>query len=148
MNYKNGTIIEENDQYRFILSEDNSVLMFDWKHIKGLVVENFQSGIIEFAAQCKLHKPTRAVIDAVELDQNSPAVAWLRGKNTDKAKDDYQTWWAREIVPMYHDSGIVSLAVGTGDPSAPGELPETPPEINFKIGYFTNFESAMQWKVA
>lgn len=147
MSFKNGKIIEENERYSFVLTEDKTVLMFSWKHIEGLIVEIFQKGIAEFAAQCKAHKPTRAVIDAAELDQGSPAVAWLRGQNTDTDKEDYITWWTREIVPMFHDAGIVSLAVGTGDPNAPGELPEIPPGVNFKIGYFPSFESAMQWKV-
>ena len=69
--------------------------------------EAFQSGISGFAAQCKVHKPTRAVIDAAALDQDSPAVAWLRGQNADTEREGYMTWWTREILPALHDAGIV-----------------------------------------
>lgn len=87
------------------------------------------------------------VIEAADLDQSSPAVAWLHGNNSETQTEDYMTWWTREIVPLYHDAGIVSLAVDTGDPNAPGELPKIPPEVNFRIGYFPNLEAAMQWNV-
>ncbi len=147
MSLESGKAIEENERYSFVLAEDKASLMFIWKHIEGLVVEQFQGGISGFAAQCRTHKPARAVIDAAALDQGSPAVAWLRGQNTDTGREDYMTWWTREILPLLHDAGIVSLAVGTGDPNAPGELADIPPGVNFRIGYFPNFESAMQWNV-
>jgi len=57
------------------------------------------------------------------------------------------TWWTREVMPLLNDAGIVSLAVGTGDPNAPGELPEDPPGVKFKMGYIPNFDIAMQWNV-
>jgi len=120
--------------------------MFNWRYVEGLSVIDFQKGITGFAFVCKEYKPNYAVIDASELDQNSPAVAWLHGHISNSEKEDYMTWWSREIVPVYHDSGIVSLAVGTGDPNAPGELSNIPPEVKFKIGYFPNFKSALQWK--
>lgn len=31
--------------------------------------------------------------------------------------------------------------------NAPGELPDTPPGVKFKIGYFSSIESALQWEV-
>ena len=147
MGNKDGTTIEENEQYKFVLAENKATLIFSWNHIEGLSAESFRAGIAGFAAQCKAHKPQRAVIDAAALDQGSPAVAWLRGQDADTGKEDYMTWWAREIRPLLNEAGIGSLAVGTGDPNAPGELPEVPPGVNFKIGYFPTLESAMQWKV-
>lgn len=146
MIFEDGDLIEENEQYSFVLFDDRRVLLFSWKHIKGLVVENFQQAIARFAAECAARRPVHAVIDAVALDQGSPAVAWLRGHHRDNHIEDYHTWWSREILPLYHDAGIVTLAVGTGDPGAPGELSDTPSEVKFKIGYFSSCESAMQWK--
>ncbi len=52
----------------------------------------------------------------------------------------------REIVPVYHEAGIASLAVATGDPNAPGELADIPPGVNFRMGYFPDLASAMRWK--
>jgi len=143
----NEKIIEENSQYTFLFNKEEMVFMFRWKFVDGLDVDYFEKGITAFALLCKEYKPRYAVIDASELDQNSPAVAWLHGRISNTQEEDYMTWWLREIVPIYHDSGIVSLAVGTGDPNAPGELSNSPPEVKFKIGYFQKFESALQWKV-
>ncbi len=145
MNLENGKIVEENEKYSFVLTADKTVLAFGWKHAAGLAVEDFQKGIAGFAAQCKTHKPARAVIDAAALDQGSPAVAWLRGQNPDTDREDYNTWWTRVVLPVLHEAGIVSLAVGTGDPNAPGELGQVPPGVNFKIGYFPDFDAAMAW---
>jgi len=75
MSLNNGNTIEENKQYSFVLAGDKATLMFIWKPIEGLVVEQFQRGISGFAVQCKTHKPSRVVIDAAALDQGSPAVA-------------------------------------------------------------------------
>jgi hypothetical protein len=146
MSLKNGSMIDENSHYSFVLSEDKQALLFNWKHVEGLSVQDFRRGIAEFADQCKKHKPTRAVIDATELDQGSPAVAWLRAQNIDTDEEAYVKWWTREIVPVYHDAGISSLAVATGDPNAPGELANLPPEVNFKVGYFPDLETTLQWK--
>ena len=146
MSVQNGKLLDENDAYSFVLSEDKQVLLFNWKHVKGLSVQIFQKGISEFAGQCKTHKPAHAVIDASALDQGSPAVAWLRSQSTDTDAEEYMTWWAREIVPVYHDAGISSVAVATGDPNAPGELSSLPPEVNFKMGYFPDLESSLGWQ--
>ena len=89
MSMKNGRMIDENSQYSFLLSEDKQALLFNWKPIKGLSAQDFRKGIAEFAGQCKKHRPTRAVIDATALDQGSPAVAWLRAKNTDANEEAY-----------------------------------------------------------
>ena len=149
MNTRKKILFEENDGYGFSLSDDKSVLSFFWKHIEGLSVEMFGKGSADFAARCKNHKPARAVVDAAELDQNIPTVAWLRGQSVDTDKGDYTSWWVREIVPFFHDAGIVSPAVGTGDPNAPGagERPEMPPGVNFRVGYFSSFDSALNWNV-
>jgi len=48
-------------------------------------------------------------------------------------------------VPIYHEAGIDTLAVGTGDPNAPSELENSPPGVNFKIGYFSDLEAALAW---
>lgn len=146
MSMKNGRKIFENNQYSFVLSEDQQALLFDWKHVKGLSAQDFRKGIADFAGQCKKHKPARAVIDATQLDQTSPAVAWLRAKNADTNEEAYGQWWAREIVPVYHAAGVSSLAVATGDPNAPGELTNLPPEVHFKVGYFPDLETALQWR--
>lgn len=146
MYIRNGKIVEESSQYSITLNEDKTALIFSWQYIKGLSINDFQKGISEFAVECNNHKPNYAVIDASNFDQDSPAIAWLQDRITNSQKENYMTWWSREIVPIYHDAGIISLAVGTGDPNAPGELPNTPPGVKFKIGYFPNFESALQWK--
>ncbi|MGH1541196.1 MAG: hypothetical protein ACRBHB_12290 [Arenicella sp.] len=146
MNTHTEKVLENNDYYTFYLTEDDAVLVFDWKPIKGLSINSFQSAIAEFAAQCEQHKPTRAVIDAAALDQQSPAVAWLRGQNNEEGEPEYLSWWMSNIVPHYNNAGILSLAVGTGDPNAPGELPEAGPEVNFKMGYFQDFATAIQWQ--
>jgi len=52
----------------------------------------------------------------------------------------------REIVQVYNDAGVVSLAVATGNPQAPGELPQVPPGDEFKIGYFNGLDDATGWK--
>ena len=85
------------------------------------------------------------MIDATALDQSSPAVSWLRAQHVAGEKEDYQTWWMRDIVPAYHDAGVVCLAVGTGNPDAPGELAGIP-GVNFKIGYFPDINTALGWK--
>lgn len=146
MSLKNGSMIVENSHYSFVLSEDKQALLFNWKRVEGLSVPDFRKGIAEFAGQCKKHKPTRAVIDATKLDQGSPAVAWLRAQNADTGEEAYVKWWAREIVPVYHDAGISGLAVATGDPNAPGELANIPPGVKFKVGYFPDLETTLQWK--
>jgi hypothetical protein len=48
-------------------------------------------------------------------------------------------------VPIYHESGIDTLAVGTGDPNAPGVIENSPPSVDFKIGYFSDIEAALAW---
>lgn len=148
MSLENGSLIEENDQYRFVQSADKRALLFEWKHIDGLGIDDFRKGITEFASQCKIHRPVYAVIDAAALDQSSPAVAWLRAQDTGAGREEYSTWWARDIVPIYHAAGISSLAVGTGDPNAPGELASRPLGVNFKMGYFPDLDSALRWQPA
>ena len=146
MSLKNVSMIDENSHYSFVLSEDKQTLLFSWKPIAGLSAQDFRRVIAAFADQCKKYRPTHAVIDATALDQTSPAVAWLRAQNIDAEEEAYAKWWAREIVPVYHDAGISSLAVATGDPNAPGELANLPPGVNFKIGYFPDVETTLQWK--
>ncbi len=138
--------LERNEAYGFNLTEDGKVLLFTWYHVPGLSVALFQSGITDFARRCKAHKPSYAVINASALDQNSPAVAWLRSHAAESEVEDYNSWWGREIVPLYHDAGITGLAVATGDPNAPGELPGLPPELRFKVGYFPDLETSLAWQ--
>ena len=146
MSLKNANMIDDNSHYSFVLSEDKQTLLFSWKPIEKLSAQDFRRGIAAFADQCKKHKPAHAVIDATTLGQGSPAVAWLRAQNIDTDEETYVKWWAREIVPVYHDADISSLAVATGDPNAPGELANPPPEVNFKVGYFQDLETTLQWK--
>ncbi|WP_282605404.1 hypothetical protein [Pelagibius sp. Alg239-R121] len=141
-----GKLLKDNSNYSFVQSEDKKLLLFNWKHVAGLSIQVFQRGISKFAEQCKRHKPTHAVIDARALDQGSPAVAWLRSQDVETTLEDYMTWWTREVLPVYQDAGISSLAVATGDPNAPGELTSLPPEVRFKMGYFPDLETSLDWK--
>jgi hypothetical protein len=145
MTMENGKLIADNAQYRFVQSVDKKSLLFEWKHVAGLSTQDFRNGIDAFAQQCKEHKPNYALIDASLLDQSSPAVSWLRAQQLAGEREDYRTWWTREIVPAYHVAGITCLAVGTGDPNAPGVLLDTP-GVHFKIGYFPDISTALGWK--
>ena len=145
MTLENGNRLVENEAYGFVLSEDQRVLLFIWKRVEGLSIELFKRGISEFAELCRNHRPSNAVIDAGALDQESPAVAWLRSSGVEST-EGYMDWWAREIVPLYNHAGIASLAVATGDPNAPGMLPNLPPEVRFKVGYFPDLETSLAWQ--
>ncbi len=137
------TILSDTEQYRLVLRGDD-VLLFDWKSVKGLSASDFRQGILAYAQQCQQHGPAKAVINAMVLDQTSEAIAWLRGDNSHQ-NESYDDWWAREIVPLYHSGNIATLAVATGDPNAPGELPNVPSFVKFKIGYFPDLQSSLQW---
>ena len=145
MNMNNEKIIQQSDQYRFTLDEKIQTLFFYWEYVEGLSIETFQQAIKEFAVLCEEHRPTKAVIDAEKLDQQSPAVDWLRSQDSEAYQESYMEWWMREIAPIYCEAKISSLAVGTGAPNAPGEVFNLPPEISFKVGYFPNLQSAIQW---
>lgn len=147
MTWEDGKTVANNEQYRFVQSADKGTLLFEWKHVAGLKPQDFRRGIVAFADLCKVHKPACAAIDASLLDQSSPAVAWLRAQDVAGEAEDYQSWWMREIVPAYHDAGVARLAVGTGDPNAPGELPGIP-GVTFKIGYFADIGTALAWQPA
>jgi hypothetical protein len=144
MSLEHEKTLEENEQYSFALIERKNTMLFIWEYVEGLSIHDFRDGILAFAAQCKKTMPDRVVIDAASLDPSSPAVGWLRGDDSDTYLN-YGEWWAREIVPIYHEAGIDRLAVGTGDPNAPGELENSPPGVNFKIGYFSDIEAALAW---
>jgi len=146
MSLEHEKTLEENEQYSFALIERKNTMLFIWEYVEGLSIHDFRDGILSFAAQCKKTMPDRAVIDAASLDPNSPAVAWLRGDDSDTYLN-YGEWWAREVVPIYHEAGIDTLAVGTGDPNAPGVLENSPPGVNFKIGYFADLDAALSWQV-
>jgi len=147
MTIQNSQLLEETDHYTYHLTADKSAVLSRWKPVAGLSIEDFQNGIAGLAAQCATHRPARAAINAAALDQNSPAYAWLRGQNPDTGREKYDDWWTRVILPVFHDAGINSLAVGTGDPNAPGELPQIPPGVKFKIGYFPDITAALEWHV-
>ncbi len=141
---ENGRAITEHDHYSNSLSEDGIAMLLSWNRSPGLSAQAFADGIIDFATQCVAHHPSRAVIDARQLDPDSEGVAWLRGKSEVDGLAAYEPWWAETIVPLYHDAGISSLAVATGDPNAPGEV-STAPEIKFLMGYFDDVEAASTW---
>jgi len=143
---KNQITIDDSENCCLSQSKDGQTLFLAWKSVPGLLVQDFAEGVSKLAMQCGIRQPKYAVIDAQKLDPTSPAVAWLRGEGTDANGDNYQTWWMRDIVSAYNDAGIVSLAVATGDPSAPGELQETPPGVNFKIAYFPELSAATTWR--
>ena len=141
------TVLEDNDRYRIVLASDQSYLLLDWKQRAGLGLEDFRKGVAEFAGRCKTHRPTRALIDASQLDPSGTAVGWVSGRETPSGEEEYLTWWVREIVPVYHDAGISSLAVAIGDPNAPGALSDLPPGVSFRIGYFPDLGSAKEWQI-
>jgi len=143
---ENGTLLANTDQYRIVLASDEKTVLFDWKHVEGIGVQEFGDGIATFAAYCGSHSPTLAVIDARKLDPKSDALSWVSGRATPPGEETYETWWAREILPVYNDSAIAGLAVATDDPNAPGEV-DGPPEANFKTGYFTNLDDALDWSL-
>ncbi|MFV1991357.1 MAG: hypothetical protein ACC652_11530 [Acidimicrobiales bacterium] len=140
------TLIEDHEQYSIELTEDRDTLTFSWKFVAGLSAEHFADGIVRFADQCNAHKPTRAAIVAMALDPDSPAMGWLRSAEKVDGREEYDPWWAREIVPVYHEAGIAGLGVATGDPNAPGEV-ETPPGVNFKMGYFNDLAAVLAWQL-
>ena len=140
-------VLEEHDRYRIVLDPDQSALLLDWKRENDLGLKDFRSGVAEFAFQCKTHTPARALIDASRLNPNGTSVGWVSGRETPSGEEEYGTWWVREIVPVYNDAGITGLAVVIGDPNAPGELPDLPPEVNFRMGYFSTVEAAAEWNV-
>ena len=146
MKLANGNLVEDNKQYSFVLDDSVKTLLFDWKFVEGLSAADFRAGIVRFADLCKVHRPLHAVINAVELDQESPAVEWLRSQDSTAGETDYITWWALQIVPVYNDAGIKSLAVATGDPEAPGELSNLPKDVQFKVGYFPDLETSIGWR--
>jgi hypothetical protein len=143
---KNEKIVQDNKLCRFILADDEKVLLLDWKHVTGLSLVDFKNCVAEFASNCKRYKPVRVVIDARELDPNGDVIGWVSGQKRIEGEEEYNSWWIREIVPFYHEAGISVLSVATGNPNAPGELPNVPKGVNFRIGYFTDLETAMQWK--
>lgn len=145
MTLENAHSIEDIAQYRISQSADKKTLLFEWKPVAGLKTQEFRKGISAFARQCENRRPVYAVIDASKLDQSSPAVSWLRAQRLEEEREDYKTWWMREIVPVYHEAGILCLAVGTGDPNAPGELPSSP-GVDFRIGYFPDVDTALNWR--
>lgn len=148
MSLGNATQLEDNAACHFELSEDGRILLFTWKRVEGLSVALFKRGIADFAQLCQSHRPDYAVIDAAALDQASPAVAWLRSQDSASESEDYNSWWMREIVPLYRDAGVSSLAVATGDPGAPGELSDLPPAVSFRMGYFPDLETSLEWRPA
>lgn len=139
------TTITENEAYSFTRLENEQALLFTWKHVPGLEVAVFRTGIVEFAKLCAELRPQKGIIDATKLDQESPAVAWLRGQSA-TAEEAYDAWWMREIVPTYNACHLAGLAVATGDPSAPGELPNMPEAVAFKVGYFADLETSLNWQ--
>jgi len=143
---ENANAIIEHDHYTISLSDDGTMMLFDWIQNSGLSALDFAQGITDFAGQCVAHQPARAVVDARHLDQESEAFSWLRGQIQIDGLDAYDPWWMQTIVPLYHDAGIAAMAVATGDPTAPGEVP-TPPEVNFQIGYFPDLESASSFAI-
>ena len=135
-------IIRESEQYT--ISQAGSDLIFTWKYIAGLSIKDMANGIQDFAMLCRSHKPRRAIIDARQLDQNSPGLKWVGGKQPDD-QEAYTPWWLREVVPFYNEAGISSLAVATGNSQAPGEIPETHPEVKFKMGYFHSLDDVFNY---
>ena len=127
-------VLEDHRQYRIIRPSEGAMMMLAWKAVRGLAAQDFAQGISVFAELCRRDRPTRAVIDARQLDQESPAVRWLRGEG-EVDGEAYPQWWRRAVVPLYCEAGISTLTVATGDPNAPGRI-ASPEGVEFAIGYF------------
>lgn len=138
--------IEDNNYYTFSKVTTDTALLFTWKHVPNLEIQIFKNAIQKFANLCQIHHPEMAVIDAGSLDQESPAVKWLRGQETDANDVIYDHWWLNEIVPIYNSSSVKRLSVATGDPNAPGEIDLGLEIIKFKIGYFPDLDVALTWQ--
>ena len=87
------------------------------------------------------------MIDARNLEPDCEAIGWVSGQLRLEGEEEYGAWWSREIVPLYNDATISSLAVATGSPDAPGELADNPPGAKFRMGYFHDLDAAMHWKL-
>jgi len=144
---ENQIMLDNDGHYTVELSADGSTAVFTWKAIEGLTCDDGRRGIEAFAHRCKDRRPTLAVIDARKLDPEGEVLGWVSGQATPPGEEEYATWWSREIAPVYHDAGVAGLAVATGNPEAPGEIP-TPPDVHFKIGYFYELDDALAWSTA
>lgn len=132
--------------YKFEKLEAEKTLLFSWKHVAGLEIALFKEAIQAFAETCLEHRPKKAAIDATLLDQQSPAVSWLRGNRNDENDEDYQAWWIRVIVPIYNSADTGCMSVATGDPQAPGVIEGLPDMVGFKVGYFPDLDAAIGWQ--
>lgn len=103
------------------------------------------SRVVSLNLRINVKSTSQRVIDATKLDQNSPAIGWISGRQKFENEEDYMPWWAREIIPKYNNSGIATLAVATGNPNASGELSEQPPGVRFRMGYFKQLGEAKKW---
>ncbi len=137
------TLFKDHDQYTFARLAENA-LLFTWKHVPGIGLEDFRNGIVAFADECKTERPGRAVVDARQLDPNSAAMGWVSGQVTPPNEEEYNTWWGHTIAPVYAAAGVAGLGTATGDPNSPGEV-ELPVEVGFKVGYFADVESVIAW---
>ena len=137
-------IIANETAYRFEMLDDRNTLLFSWKPLRGVDPALFRKAISEFAQLCKEHRPARGVIDAQALDQSSSAFAWLRGAEEGQS-ETYDDWWARDILPVYVQAELKKLAVATGNPDAPGEIPVPDNAGVFRMGYFYSLEDALSW---
>ena len=137
--------LKEHEQYH--ISQSGQDLLFTWKFVAGLSIEDMAKGIVDFANYCNTHKPKRALIDARQLDPICPALGWVSGQQSFPDQEEYMHWWQREVLPLYNSAGIVSLAVATGNPNAPGAIAENPPGVNFKMGYFNELDDASHWDI-
>lgn len=137
-------MLTDTTAYTFEMVPDQDALLFSWKPVAGLKAALFRTAISEFAHLCLKHRPVRGVIDAQQLDQDSSAFAWLRGSTEDEV-EPYDEWWEREIFPLYIQAGLEKLAVATGDPNAPGEVPVPPNDAALRMGYFHQLKHAYAW---
>jgi len=138
--------IQDNDFFVIKLNESISALKLLWKKNDKLDINTFKKGIVEFANSNKVHKPQKAIIDAHNLDPQGDPFGWVSGQKEIEGVEEYNSWWGREIAPILNESQILGLAVATGDPNAPGEIP-APEGVNFKIAYFTDFNQLLAWKL-
>jgi hypothetical protein len=122
------------------------MLVHNWRAEAGEDIPKFKKGVATFAAQCVELTAKHAAFDASQLDPSGIVVQWISGQHTPEGEEPYGPWWMREIVSVYNEVGLKSLAIASGDPNASGEQPQSPPGCEFAMGIFTDMESARNWR--
>lgn len=137
--FKKGETTNNHEHYNIFYNIEEKMVFFEWKQIPDLSIEDFKQGIIHFAKNCKTVQPKKIVFDARMLNPDGAPFGWVTGQKNFEGQEDYNSWWFRDIVPIYHQSKVEKLYVATGDPNAPGII-DPIPGVNFEIGYFADLD--------